>query len=394
MRARTRRLPGAVAAFGVLATIAACGASAEQPPETARGARPSGQSRLMDETAAGKGSCDPKAHDRPFVLEWDATDASSFEARTATDVVFVRYQGCSLQVLDTCNSDSVKGSFGSYLPVEWTSGALEKIEIANEGELYAKLPLGVASLGGRVRAGERFQMEYFVSGTRRATRPWVYRREIDRIAGCRGVTHVVYAYNVGAFALGSLTKLSAGAGATLWGIGGGTGSSSISSAEKKGGVLTSCRAETAKEIATCRAPVRLTLRPIQEGDNPDAQAAVAPETPDAMNLAGKVQATTEREKRAAELATSAQSKLTAGDGGGCLRDLDEHDRVDPRPMVSSSTPKGLYAFMRAQCLMAAGKCDPGKVLARKYWEANTPANTPATAIDLMVDGMARQHCAK
>jgi hypothetical protein len=38
--------------------------------------------------------------------------------------------------------------------------------------------------------------------TRRATRPYVYRKELDRFPGCRGVTHAVYAFNLGAFALG------------------------------------------------------------------------------------------------------------------------------------------------------------------------------------------------
>ena len=42
--------------------------------------RESGQSGLMSETFAGKNKCNPKSHDRPFVIEWDATDGSSFEA--------------------------------------------------------------------------------------------------------------------------------------------------------------------------------------------------------------------------------------------------------------------------------------------------------------------------
>src|SRR5215831_13517391 len=114
----------------LLVFSSACGSAAPVAPP--QGARPSGQSRLMDRTFAGQNACNAHNHDRPFVIEWDATDASSFEARAATDVVFVRYEGCNLQVIDTCTNESVRGSFGAYLPVDWTSGALEKIDIANE----------------------------------------------------------------------------------------------------------------------------------------------------------------------------------------------------------------------------------------------------------------------
>src|SRR5690242_9915579 len=48
----------------------------------------------MSKTFAGKNKCNPKAADRPFILEWDATDRSSLEARAASDVLFVRYEGC------------------------------------------------------------------------------------------------------------------------------------------------------------------------------------------------------------------------------------------------------------------------------------------------------------
>src|SRR5262249_14968061 len=134
--------------------------------------------------------------------------------------VVVKYVGCNLTVLDSCSDDSVKGALGAYKPVEWTSGSLEKIDIANEGELYAKLPLGAAELSGRVHGGEKFHMEYFVSGTRPASRPAVYKKELEKIPGCRGATHFVYAYNLGAFALGSLKQLGGEVnGSSMFGFG-------------------------------------------------------------------------------------------------------------------------------------------------------------------------------
>ena len=142
-------------------------------------------------------------HARPlgnYAIEWDATDMSSFEARAADDVVVVKYVGCDLKILDGCSADeSVRGSSGAYKAPEWTAGSLEKIDIGSEGELYAKLPLGAATLGGRVSGGEKFHMEYYVSGTRTSTRPAVYKADLAKNPSCKGATHFVYAYNLGAF---------------------------------------------------------------------------------------------------------------------------------------------------------------------------------------------------
>src|SRR5262252_3204354 len=56
----------------LLAVIGACGGSAGMPATSPD--RPSGQSSLMDKTFAGANKCDAKNHNRPFIIEWDATD--------------------------------------------------------------------------------------------------------------------------------------------------------------------------------------------------------------------------------------------------------------------------------------------------------------------------------
>ena len=76
--------------------------------------RESGQSGLMDESFAGKNACNPDNAERPFIIEWDATDMSSFESYAANDVVLVRYEGCNLKILDECRNDSIRGSQGAY----------------------------------------------------------------------------------------------------------------------------------------------------------------------------------------------------------------------------------------------------------------------------------------
>jgi hypothetical protein len=348
----------------------------------------------MASTTAGQNKCGAKNHNRPFIIEWDATDTSSFEARAKTDVIFVRYDGCELQVLEGCVNDSARGAFGSYRQVEWTSGSVEVMEVANETELYAKLPLGIATLGGRVQNGEKFRMEYFVAGTRSATRDKVYRSDVAKVAGCSEATHFVYGYNLGAFALGSANQLSGEVEGSVFGgpsIGG--KHSKRVKAEKTGGLLSSCRGNSAKEADTCKTPIRVTLREIDEGTNPDQKAMVAPETPTAKNLAGRLKIASDREKQAAEHADQAKQKLVARDGKGCLAELDLHDKLDPRPIGLSTNAQSNIAMLRGQCVMLAGQCEAGKQLYRRAIEASGALQVSSPEIfDRSTDFTASQYC--
>lgn len=326
------------------------------PVPAVSGARESGQSHMMDKTFAGQNKCSAKDHERPFVIEWDATDMSSFEARAAGDVVVVKYEGCHLEVLERCGSDSIKGALGAYGAVEWTSGSVEKIDVANEAELFAKLPLGAASLGARLEAGEQFHMEYYVTGTKKSTRSELYRTDLDAIPGCRGATHFVHAYNLGAFALGSTRRIKGGVDAMVWGIGAGAKQQSLSSAEKMGGALTSCTGVSAHEVATCQVPIRLTLRSIAAGENPDVVAAQADETPTTKNLAGKIDARLKGTDKARAHYEAAIERHHAGDGKGCLRELDAHDRLQPNATLDE------HAFVHR--VLPRGVPDAGRSVQR------------------------------
>lgn len=366
--------------------VGACGSGGVVPGAT----RESGQSKLIEQTFVGKHTCNPQDHERPFVVEWDATDTSSFQARAANDVIVVKYDGCRLTVLDSCNDDAVRGSFGSYKPIEWTTGAIEKVDIANEIDLHAKLPLGEALLGGRVRAGEKFHMEYFVSGTRSATRPALYRADLAKVPGCAGATHFVYGFNLGAYVLATQTSSNAGVGGSALGASAGASRASATQVEKKAGEVAACRGESAREIDGCKVPIRLTLREITDGENPDQKSARAEETPSAANLAGKLEARTATERKAVERLNAAYTKLGAGDGRGCLDDLDQHDKLDPRPEGLSTSPKG-FASIRSRCIMLSGQCAAGRALARKVVEAQPNAPKPER-VDDEVDMYAGRYC--
>jgi hypothetical protein len=352
--------------------------------------RESGQSGLMNDTFAAKNACNPENHLRPFIIEWDATDRSSFESYAANDVVIVRYEGCNMTVLEECRNDSVRGEQGAYRPVEWTSGALEKINISNQGELVAKLPLSVGSLGGRVAGGEKFSMEYYVAGTRTATRSAVYREDLEGNPGCEGATHFVYGYNLGAFALGSVTEFVAEAGASLYGFGAGGKNERSRTADKQGGDLASCKSDSAREIDGCKSPIRLTLRPIREGANPEKAATKAPGTDESLNAAGALTVKLEISEMARSHLEAAMAKMNAKDGKGCLAELDTVDKLEPKRQ--STDPKQSHSTYRAQCLMIAGQCDAGKALLRKSYENTSMANFGPAQIDKSVQTMASLHC--
>jgi hypothetical protein len=345
----------------------------------------------MDDTFAGQHACNAEDHTRPFIIEWDATDMSSFESYASNDIVFVKYEGCKLRVLDECRDDDVHGAKGAYKPPEWTSGSLETIDIHNSGELYAKLPLGEATLGGRVNSGEQFHMEYFVAGTTTATRSAVYRDDIKSNPGCDSATHFVYAYNLGAFALGSVNEFNTEVGGSLFGFGAGSKTSKGRKADKKGGDLAVCRAEEATEVLGCKTPIRINLRKIRDGKNPKEEKIAAPDTSDTMSAAALVNAKVEMSSEARSHYDAAMQKLTAKDGPGCLKELDAHDELDPTH--KSTAPKSQLAMFRAQCVMIAGQCNAGKKLARMSYE-NTPnmKQFGPEHTDRAVEALAMMHC--
>lgn len=378
----------------ILIAIAGCAMALTSSACTTKPAmgknRDSGQSELMSSTFAGQNACNPENHLKPFIIEWDATDMSSFESHAANDIVVVRYEGCNLVVLDECRNESIRGEQGSYKPPEWTSGSLETIDISNEGELYAKLPLGAATLGGRVSGGERFHMEYYVAGKREATRDAVYRADIESNPGCEGATHFVHGFNLGAFALGSATQVDSKVGGSVYGFGAGGSTSSKRNAEKKGGDLGVCRSDSATEVAGCKAPIRLSLRKIRDGEDPNKEAMKAPDTADSLNAAGQLAAKLDMSDAARAHYESATAKANAKDGKGCLSELDKHAKADPKH--PSTDPKTPLAYVRSQCLMLAGKCDAGKQLLRKAIENSSTAQFGEEMIDRQVEGYVQMYC--
>jgi hypothetical protein len=347
------------------------------------GTRASSREAAMSSTFAGKNKCQAEAHDRPFVVEWDATDIASFENRAAKDVVFVHYEGCKLEVVDGCSDDSVPGRYGSYAPPRWTSGGVEKVSIDDSADLYAKLPLGVATFGGEVERGVKLDMEYYVSGVATATRSTIHRGALKDNPACADATHFVYAFNLGAFEIRANETAREGAGASVQGVGVGAGHRRSEATEKRAGVLSACAGSTAGDSDKCRVPIRLALKAIKPGEGPVREGAGPPAHPE-IDLAGSPV------MQAGKLRNAAAEKAELRDGPGCLADLDEADRIDPDPTRISSDPKGTL-WLRASCEMLKGDCESGKVHLRKARQAQGP-NLGADIVDDMVKQTATRYC--
>lgn len=309
------------------------------------------QGGLAGDTAIGKNRCADAATNqlRPFIVEWDATDLASFESKASRDIIFVKYEGCDLTVLEGCSDAGIPGKYGRYQPPVFTSGTLEGFDIKTEDELYAKLPLGVASFGGRLSMGESLKLSYYVTGTAAASRESITQAEIAKNPKCAQATHFVSSYNLGAFELDSQKASAAEAEVGIGDIGGGAAHKRDEKNLKRGGELADCKTQSQR---ACRVPIRVVLQPLGAGaEASDVAGSATPPPPPAYEQTPAAQAMALRE--------SAKQKRDNGDGSGCLADLDRAYAMD-----SQRTNETLYT--RALCEMQAGQCEAGKKKYREY----------------------------
>jgi hypothetical protein len=364
------------------AALAAACLATQHLDTSAAGAGPN---QLLDGTAVGQNRCPSGAAvSSPFVVEWDATDLSTFEAKASRDVVFVRYSACAIELLYGCSDNGIPGRYGRYQEPIFTSGTVEGFTMSNQDELWAKLPLGAAKFGGSIQIGESLELRYFVSGAVNATRNYVERAAIADNPRCAGATHFVSAYNLGAFAL--LAHKGASGDVTVGlegGAGGGGSTSTASSNLKQGGALDSCATEAQRQ---CRVPIRLVLQPIDEVAPALGGAAAAPGT--AAPMAAPTAYEDTPAAQAYKLRESAAQKELAGDGQGCLDDLER-----ARKLEDTAQSRKTSMYTGALCRMRAGACDEGRKLYREYL-ANLDAQRKTTdaQLDLQVDTMAKSKC--
>ena len=242
-----------IAALTVATLLVACGGAPASPAKPPDRAIP-GQDRCIG----------VKDHDRPFIVVSESTDLASLESLAQRDVVFVKYVGCELTVLD-CGDSKIAGAHGAYRAPRRTTGSVERIDIETEQELLATLPLASGSLSAKVAAGAALHLRYQVSGTTVANRTSIYAGEIAGNEGCSAATHWVQAYDFGAFELSwsargtASTKIDDANGER-----GGSRRSDLT-VIKKAGQMETCASENG---SACRVPLRLVVRALEPGQRP------------------------------------------------------------------------------------------------------------------------------
>ena len=222
---------------------------------------------------------------KPLVIDWPAAERAALEARARSGLVPVRWQGCEFEVLTNCIGP------GSYTYVG-LNPKVETVHIRTEDELYANLPVGAASLEGKLQRYGSLDVDMVVIGRKEADRFDFHRTEMN--GRCEQATHVITGLTVGAFTFLAGAGATIGGGVEAKGVGVGGESSSERKLLNADGRADACNLAKEVDIAPpegCGALLRVELVPIEgnrvagAGDPNDAstQAKDAPEVDPAID---------------------------------------------------------------------------------------------------------------
>jgi hypothetical protein len=195
------------------------------------------------------------SHEQPLVTEWPASYKARLEAMLHEGAVAVEYSGCDLRIVDTCHI------VGTYA---WkrTTLSTDTTDIHDEDDLYAKLPLGAASLSGQLKTSGSLHVQTTVAGQMQL----VGTAAADATSGaeCSRATHLVTALSVGAFKLVAGGEASASAGADVGSNGVHASGTQTKSVLRAAGDPASCDRSTKDEPhPDCRSPIQIFLTPIR-----------------------------------------------------------------------------------------------------------------------------------
>ena len=141
-----RLLPISVVAL--TAVLSSCGGGAEEAPASTL--------PRVSETDVGVHQSRVQADaDRPMLVEWPATEKAALQASAKEGIVVVRYDGHRLKMLDQCRVS------GEYVFHE-TSRSRDGFDINSHNDLFARLPLGAASLKGELSEGKGLPVFVFI----------------------------------------------------------------------------------------------------------------------------------------------------------------------------------------------------------------------------------------
>lgn len=193
----------------------------------------------------------------PDLMAWDSAARANLDRLRKQGVVAVRYEGkgCDvrLELLPNC-----KGA-GNYRFSPYSARETKKARDATE--LFASLPLGANTLGGKVQQGRGLRTDAILVGTDALRADARATRASLRGPDCPRATHIVSTVYLGGFALEADEVKSLEARATVFGVGAGAATSSSAESLAREGDPAACEEalRSGKEHALCSVPLRVGL---------------------------------------------------------------------------------------------------------------------------------------
>ncbi|NUO47564.1 MAG: hypothetical protein HOV80_01770 [Polyangiaceae bacterium] len=191
----------------------------------------------------------------PLIVEWPGTAKIDFDSASQRGVVFVSYVGCNLKVLSSCRATTAD----SIYEMTSVTPARDKLVMSDLSELYARLPLGAASLKGELGLGSSLELDYIAVGQR------IAKETPKKFSGdCEGATHFVRTITVGAYSLDAHAAGKAAASVEVGSAGGGLSRQESKRNIRGSGNVESCSSDPLG--TSCGAILQLGLAPLTKSN--------------------------------------------------------------------------------------------------------------------------------
>jgi hypothetical protein len=190
----------------------------------------------------------------PLVTEWPASEKANLEVLLRNGTVAVAYSGCAMRLLPECRVN------GEY---HWqrTTPASDSLDINDADELFAKLPLGAASLESELKRSGKLSVKTTVSGQLRLENASL--TEVPREGPCAQATHLLTGLSLGAFALTAGGQKSTKLGAEVSIVGTGVKTERSADLLRSAGDADSCAQGTNESPhVNCASPIQAFLTPL------------------------------------------------------------------------------------------------------------------------------------
>jgi hypothetical protein len=193
-------------------------------------------------------------NESPLITEWSSAEKANLQARLRSGGLAVEFSGCGMRPLTGC---TLRGSY------RWqrTTISSEAIQIRNQDELFAKLPLGALALEGELARSGRLEVRTMVSG--QYVLEGSTAADVPDYGDCAQATHLLVAVSIGSFKLNSGGTLEMGGGAAMGPASTGAHSSSSEVLLRESGDVESCKLST-DELPNigCSSPIQAFLVPL------------------------------------------------------------------------------------------------------------------------------------